>query len=280
MGDSRITKINTPISYYGGKQLMVRHILPLIPKHKGYIEPFCGGAAVFFAKELAALNVINDTNENIITFYRVAKLYPNKLIRLIDSTPYSMVAHKRARNIYRGITPASDLLRAWALFILSHTSIMSNFGSFGRDTFVDNTHAHGKSFNFNNKKNELKISLNKLSDVCIENLDALKLIDIYDHESNFMFIDPPYPDTHQGHYKGYTMADFERLLAILPTLKCKWMLTSYPNEPLKEFVKANGYDYREYNKILSAKKVEQNGTKSKKTETITMNYAPPQGSLF
>jgi len=26
-------KLRTPISYYGGKQIMARHILPLIPDH-------------------------------------------------------------------------------------------------------------------------------------------------------------------------------------------------------------------------------------------------------
>ena len=39
-------KMKTPISYYGGKQSLLKHILPLIPKHKIYVEPFFGGGAV------------------------------------------------------------------------------------------------------------------------------------------------------------------------------------------------------------------------------------------
>jgi len=42
--------LRTPVTYYGGKQKMVRHILPIIPEHNLYCEPFCGGAAIFFAK--------------------------------------------------------------------------------------------------------------------------------------------------------------------------------------------------------------------------------------
>lgn len=38
--------MKTPISYYGGKQTLLKHILPLIPSHKLYTEAFCGGAAV------------------------------------------------------------------------------------------------------------------------------------------------------------------------------------------------------------------------------------------
>ena len=36
--------MRTPISYYGGKQTMLKHILPLIPSHKIYTEAFCGGS--------------------------------------------------------------------------------------------------------------------------------------------------------------------------------------------------------------------------------------------
>lgn len=32
--------IKTPISYYGGKQSMIKDIIPLIPKHNIYVEPF------------------------------------------------------------------------------------------------------------------------------------------------------------------------------------------------------------------------------------------------
>ena len=39
--------MRTPITYYGGKQTMLPHILPLIPNHEVYTEAFCGGAAVF-----------------------------------------------------------------------------------------------------------------------------------------------------------------------------------------------------------------------------------------
>ena len=47
-----ISKIwqRTPISYYGGKQTMLPHILPLIPEHAIYTEAFFGGGAVFWAK--------------------------------------------------------------------------------------------------------------------------------------------------------------------------------------------------------------------------------------
>ena len=67
--------MKTPISYYGGKQTLLKHILPLIPKHKLYTEAFCGGAAVLFAKRPADGEVINDISMDITNFYWMAKVY-------------------------------------------------------------------------------------------------------------------------------------------------------------------------------------------------------------
>lgn len=49
---------------------MVSDILPLLPQSEFYCEPFCGGAAIFWAKKLAAINVLNDANLALVTLYR------------------------------------------------------------------------------------------------------------------------------------------------------------------------------------------------------------------
>lgn len=46
-------ELKTPIAYYGGKQMMLNHILPKIPEHTTYAELFFGGGAVFWAKSPA-----------------------------------------------------------------------------------------------------------------------------------------------------------------------------------------------------------------------------------
>lgn len=43
--------MKTPITYYGGKQGMLKDILPLIPEHNTYTEAFARGAVVLFAKK-------------------------------------------------------------------------------------------------------------------------------------------------------------------------------------------------------------------------------------
>ena len=48
---------------------MLKYILPVIPQHDTYIEPFAGGLAVFLAKERAKVEVINDLNDEVSGFY-------------------------------------------------------------------------------------------------------------------------------------------------------------------------------------------------------------------
>jgi len=84
-----VSKLKTPITYYGGKQSMAQTILPLIPDHNVYVEPFFGGGAIFFAKEQSRVEVINDINGEIVNFYKVVCTDFWKLNEMIQSTLHS-----------------------------------------------------------------------------------------------------------------------------------------------------------------------------------------------
>ena len=44
-------------------------IATLIPNHKLYAEVFVGGGAIFWSKPKSEIEVINDTNNELINFY-------------------------------------------------------------------------------------------------------------------------------------------------------------------------------------------------------------------
>ena len=92
--------LRTPISYYGGKQKLVPTILRFIPSHHLYGEPFVGGAAVFFSKDPSEIEVINDTNTELINFYRVCKNRFHELNSLVRVTLHSRQLHDDAWVIY------------------------------------------------------------------------------------------------------------------------------------------------------------------------------------
>ena len=63
--------MRSPITRQGGKYRLLKRLLPLVPDHRAYVEPFAGAAWLFFAKDQADIEVINDADGDLITFYRV-----------------------------------------------------------------------------------------------------------------------------------------------------------------------------------------------------------------
>ena len=127
--------MKTPITYYGGKLSLLPKILPLIPKHDLYCEPFIGGAAVFFAKEKANVEVINDINGEIVNFYKVLQNDFNALQREIKATLHSRDLHRRAQVIYGNPDMFDCIKRAWAVWVLANMSFNNALDtSFTRST--------------------------------------------------------------------------------------------------------------------------------------------------
>lgn len=179
--------MKAPISYYGGKQTMLKHILPLIPAHSLYTEAFCGGAAVMFAKPPAVAEVINDINGELINFYCVAKAYPELLIAEIGKTLHARDHYDRANTIYKQPDNYTAIKCAWAIWALSKLSFASQLGaSFGFDL----KGVMAKKIR-NGKDNFSEMLCHRLDRVTIENDDALKVIRRYDCEGAFHFVDPP-----------------------------------------------------------------------------------------
>lgn len=126
--------LKTPITYYGGKQMMLPQIIPKIPPHKTYIEPFFGGGAIFWGKEPSDAEVVNDLNSNLITFYKVLKYDFDGLKTMVDETFHSRAQHKEADDIYENPGEKDDLRTAWAVWVQTNMSFGSMIGAgFGYD---------------------------------------------------------------------------------------------------------------------------------------------------
>ena len=127
-------RLKTPISYYGGKQTMLKYILPLIPEHKVYTEAYCGGCAVLFGKQPVKCEIINDMNKELINFYRVAQSDYPALKREIDASLHSRDQHTHAKHIMTHPQFFTPVQRAWAIWIGSKLGFASMLdGTFGYD---------------------------------------------------------------------------------------------------------------------------------------------------
>lgn len=260
--------LKTPISYYGGKQKLVSTILPLIAPHKMYCEPFVGGGAIFFSKPASHIEVINDTNKELINFYNILQNRFVELQKMVVVTLHSRTLHRDAQCVYEFPHLFNEIKRAWAIWVLSTQSFSAMLdGTFGYDK-TDNT----TTKKITNKRNQFTEEYaQRLQNVQVECADALYIIGSRDTVETFHYIDPPYFNSDCGHYLGYTEQDFENLLILLGKIKGKFMLSSYPSNLLKRYTKAQGWHTRVFESGVSVNA--KGGYMKRKFETLTANYA-------
>lgn len=259
--------MKTPISYYGGKQKLLSEIIPRIPEHNLYCEPFLGGAAVFFGKEPSNVEVINDTNRELINFYRVCKEKYLDLEALVRVSLHSRSAHKDAQLIYSNPHLFDDVKRAWAVWILSTQSFSCMLdGTWGYDKGQRTT-----TTKINNNRDRFTETLAmRLQNAQIECADAVYVIQSRDGADSFFYVDPPYYNSDCGHYDGYTADDFERLLTTLSKVAGKFLLSSYPSPLLMKYAKEFGWNMWSVEKSVSVNN--KSGYLKRKIEVLTANY--------
>lgn len=267
--NNNITMINlkTPISYYGGKQKLATKILSLIPKHILYAEPFLGGAAVFFGKQASEIEVLNDTNRELINFYKVVQNDFVSLEKEIRITLHSRDLHRKARVIYNNPDLFTEIKRAWAVWVLSTQSFSSQLdSSFGYDRTTNTT---TKKI-INNRDRFTEHMAYRLQNCQIESADALYIIHSRDADHSFFYCDPPYFNSDCGHYDGYSEQDFENLLKSLSAIKGKFLLSSYPSALLSQYTELNGWYTWSVEKGVSVNS--KSGYLKRKVEVLTANY--------
>lgn len=132
-----------PFSYYGGKQRMASKIIPYIPKHTVYVEPFCGSATILFKKPWPNVTnthhyreYINDTNKLVFTFFDVLSRRGSELADRIAVYPLSEDHYYRSTEICKNSAGVDELELAIAFFVNIRQSFsnMLNAG-WGRSVF-------------------------------------------------------------------------------------------------------------------------------------------------
>lgn len=224
--------MKTPISYYGGKQRMLKYITPLVPDHDVYTEVYAGGAALFFAKDLAKVNVINDLNGMLINFYRTIVNDFDGLKQEISTTLHCREQFEIAQFIYVHEDYFTNVQKAWAVWMLSKVAFSGRLDS----SFSFDKSNGSKARRVRLAKDQIDIELkSKLERSTLEQDDAIKVLKRYDTKKAFHFIDPPYVGSNMGHYAGmFNDQDLEELLNECADLEGKFMLTMYPSDIIKE----------------------------------------------
>lgn len=269
--------MRTPITYYGGKQRLTKTIVSMIPPHKVYIEPFFGGGAVFFAKQPSYLEVINDINDNVVTFFRVCQNEAQfqELSAKIQATLFSEALFLQAKTIWNGYWPASDVERAWAVWVCCNYAFNATpYGGWKWDMGTAGSHSGVVAANKRNAFTEEIFERLKYAQISCRN--AINVLQERNSPESFAYIDPPYIGCDQKHYRGYTDDEFEKLLIVLEQdFQGKFILSTFSNELIIQYAAKNDWNIFRKNMPMSAAnfRIKEKGINSRrKEELLVFNY--------
>ncbi|MCB6182297.1 DNA adenine methylase [Leeia sp. TBRC 13508] len=236
------------IPWIGGKRRLAKTILPMFPEHTCYVEPFCGAAALYFMKEPAKVEVINDINGELVNLYRVVKHHLEEFVRQFKWALSSRQLYK-----WLQITPEetlTDIQRAARFYYLQKLSFG---GKVDGQTFGTAT-TSAPRLNLLRLEEDLSQAHLRLSRTFIEHLDWSKCIQKYDRPHTLFYCDPPYWDT-EGYGVDFAFENYIELARLAKSIQGK-MIVSVNDIP-------------EMRKVFAGLSV----------ETCSINYTVGQGDL-
>lgn len=257
------------LKYPGAKNRIANWICEYIPLHEVYLEPYFGSGAVFFNKEPARIETVNDLDGDVVNYFRIIREQPEELASLLVQTPYSRAEYEKAYDQRDGITDIERArrfaVRCWMGFGCANR-YKNGFRSSQQRTSPWTTKAW-REFP------EVIVDAGKrLLNAQIENLPALELLKRYNTEDVFIYADPPYlHGTRKGYLYKHEMDDAEHI-KLLIALSC------HPGKVL-----LSGYDNDLYNNMLPGWNKVQRKTQAEnglaRIETLWMNYEIGQTEL-
>jgi DNA adenine methylase len=207
-----------PLSYIGGKNRVANRIINYFPKHTTYVEPFAGGAQVFFHKEPSPVEVLNDKDGEVVNFFRVCQSHHEELIRYLK---YCLVSRKLFA-LFKAQNPdtLTDIQRAARFFYLQKNA-------FGGLILTQNYHyciAQPPNYKPGNLPELIENTHKRLEKVQIECLPYEEILRRYDRPQTFFYLDPPYWDRKLYKF-NFTEEDFAKLEEHLRKIKGKFILS-------------------------------------------------------
>ncbi|MCP3944542.1 MAG: DNA adenine methylase [Desulfobacteraceae bacterium] len=224
--------MKSPLAYIGGKSKLSKQIVSLIPEHKIYCEVFSGGAWVFFRKTPSKVEVINDLDSDLISFYRVVQNHLEEFLKQFKWLLTSREIFKDWKDQLesRGLTDIQKAARYYYVQRLAFGGRVKN-RSYGVQ--ID---GRTPRINLLRLEEEMSAIHLRLSDVRIENLSWKDLITRYDRPDTFFYCDPPYhgcPD-----YKhNFILEDFVALADSLKSIEGQFMLSINDHPEIRQVFK-------------------------------------------
>ncbi len=270
--DSSYQMLNSPFKWVGGKSRLRKQIIDLFPQHTCYVELFAGAAWVLFGKKPSSVEVLNDIDQDLITFFRVVKEKPAELIASFEWELVARAEFERQASL--DVASLTDVQRAHRFYYL----IMASWGGeFHYPRFqtsiTDGGHGNRLFGALESLEKRVKPIHERLKTVIIENLTWQDCFKRYDRPGAFMYLDPPYPENRCNYvYNMREKSEHELLASMLKQTQCKWLLSSCDTPFVRELFSEQTIIALE---SKSGMDTEKNGTtRVTNKEVVILNYTP------
>jgi len=191
------------IQWIGGKRRLAKEVIARMPAHTCYVEAFAGGAAVFFARTPAKVEILNDNNGDLVNLYRVVTHHLEEFVRQFKWALSSRQVFQWLKD--SRIETLTDIQRAARFFYLQKHCFGGKVDgrSFGTSTTAP-------VVNLLRIEENLSAAHLRLAGVTIENLHWLDCIKRYDRAHTLFYLDPPYWQT-TGYGLPFEWSNYEQL---------------------------------------------------------------------
>lgn len=203
------------IPWMGGKRRLAERIFPLFPRHSCYVEPFAGGAALYFLRPVPAdVEVLNDINGDLVNLYRVVQNHLEEFVRQFKWALSSRQVFKWLQDT-RPET-LTDIQRAARFYYLQQSAFGGKVA--GQTWGTATTSPPG--LNLLRLEETLSAAHLRLASTYIEHLSWQDCLRRYDREHTLFYMDPPYWET-AGYGVQFGAEQYLEMATLLRQLKGK-----------------------------------------------------------
>jgi len=207
------------IPWIGGKRRLADRIFPLFPQHSCYVEPFAGGAALFFLRPVPAeVEVLNDVNGDLINLYRVVQNHLEEFVRQFKWALSSRQVFKWLQMTR--VETLTDIQRAARFYYLQQSAFGGRVD--GQSYGTATTQPPG--LNLLRIEEALSAAHLRLSNTYIEHLSWQDCIKRYDREHTLFYMDPPYWQT-EGYGVPFGFEQYEEMAKMIGEIKGKAIIS-------------------------------------------------------
>lgn len=219
---------NPIVPWLGGKRRLADVIVPRFPPHKCYVEVFAGGAALYFMRPPAEVEVINDINGELVNLYRIVQRHLEEFVRQFKWALSSREVFKWLQ-ITRPET-LTDIERAARFYYLQHQAFG---GKVSGQTWGTATTAPAPTVNLLRLEEDLSAAHMRLHGAYIERLDWQDCVKRYDRPHTLFYLDPPYWET-EGYGVPFPWEEYEAMAERMRNLQGKAVLSINDHPAIRE----------------------------------------------